>query len=176
MKTAFILMAQYNGQAVIPVDTVCRDYFAPLTVEKFLQKTLNGEIALPVVRMYGSQKAARGVHLNDLAAYLDSEMQDAHSAPPIKPVRTWEEKRGVVYFVGAGDLVKIGFSTNFPERLTALQIGSPVQLEVIATVAGTYSAEKSLHRQFAHLRAHGEWFRNEGKLAEWIRGGCHDRP
>lgn len=27
MKTAFLLMAQYDGLAVIPVDWVCRDYF-----------------------------------------------------------------------------------------------------------------------------------------------------
>lgn len=73
MKTAFLLMAQYDGLAVIPVERVCADYFAPLTVPKFLEKTMAGEIALPVVRMYGSQKAARGVHINDLAAYLDKQ-------------------------------------------------------------------------------------------------------
>lgn len=77
MKTAFVLMAQYDGLAVIPVERVCADYFAPLTVAKFLEKTLSGEIALPVVRMYGSQKAAKGVHLNDLAAYLDKRADAA---------------------------------------------------------------------------------------------------
>ncbi len=77
MKTAFILMAQYDGKAVIPVEAVCADYFAPLTVEQFLRKTLSGEIPLPVVRMYGSQKAAKGVHLNDLAAYLDKQAEAA---------------------------------------------------------------------------------------------------
>lgn len=77
MKTAFILMAQYDGLAVIPIETVCRDYFRHLTVEKFLRKTLSGEIRLPVVRMEGSQKAARGVHINDLAAYLDKQAEAA---------------------------------------------------------------------------------------------------
>jgi hypothetical protein len=77
MKTAFILMAQYDGKAVVPVETVCRDYFAPLTVEQFLRKTLAGEIGLPVVRMYESQKAAKGVHINDLAAYLDKQTDAA---------------------------------------------------------------------------------------------------
>lgn len=77
MKTAFMLLAQYDGKAIIPVDSVCRDYFAPLTVEQFLRKTLAGEIKLPVVRMYGSQKAAKGVHLNDLAAYLDQQAEAA---------------------------------------------------------------------------------------------------
>lgn len=77
MKTAFILMAQYDGKAVIPIDVVCRDYFAPLTVPKLLEKTLAGEIALPIVRMYDSQKAAKGVNINDLAAYLDKRTEAA---------------------------------------------------------------------------------------------------
>ena len=56
---------------MIPVEWVCRDYFRHLTVEKFLRKVLAGEIDLPVVRMEWSQKSAKGIHVNDLAAYLD---------------------------------------------------------------------------------------------------------
>lgn len=77
MKTAFILLAQYDGLAVVPVEIVCRDYFRHLTVEKFLRKVLAGEITLPVVRMETSQKAAKGVHINDLAAYLDKQADAA---------------------------------------------------------------------------------------------------
>jgi hypothetical protein len=77
VNTAFLLMAQYDGKAVIPVKSVCEDYFAPLTVEEFLRKTLSGEIPLPVVRMYESQKAAKGVHINDLAAFLDRQAEAA---------------------------------------------------------------------------------------------------
>lgn len=72
MNTTFLLMAQYDGQAVIPVEIVCRDYFSHLTPAKFLRKVGAGEIAIPVVRMEASQKCARGVHLQDLAAYLDA--------------------------------------------------------------------------------------------------------
>jgi pyocin activator protein PrtN len=77
MKTAFMLMAQYDGLAIIPVEMVCRDYFRHLTVEKFLRKVLAGEISIPVVRMEGSQKAAKGIHVNDLAAYLDKQADAA---------------------------------------------------------------------------------------------------
>ena len=73
MKTEFLLIAQYDGLAVIPVAWVCRDYFRHLTVEKFLRKVLDGEIELPIVRMEGSQKTAKGIHVNDLAAYLDKQ-------------------------------------------------------------------------------------------------------
>jgi Pyocin activator protein PrtN len=69
--TLFLLMAQYNGQTVVPLDQVCRDFFRHLTVEKLLRKALRGDIALPIVRIETSQKAHRGVHLVDLAAYID---------------------------------------------------------------------------------------------------------
>jgi hypothetical protein len=45
--TLFLLMAQYNGQTVVPLDQVCRDFFGHLTVEKLLRKALRGDIALP---------------------------------------------------------------------------------------------------------------------------------
>jgi hypothetical protein len=109
MKTTFILLAQYDGMAIVPLDIVCRDYFRHLTVEKLLRKTLSGEIPLPITRMEGSQKAARGVHINDLADYLDRQAdaarkecaqlasgstpaprQVAHSEPAPRPYRPRE--------------------------------------------------------------------------------------
>lgn len=71
MNTAFLLMAQYDGQAVIPVEKVCADYFPHLQTDQFLRKIGAGEIKLPVVRAETSQKSAKGVHLQDLADYLD---------------------------------------------------------------------------------------------------------
>ncbi|TKD45064.1 pyocin activator PrtN family protein [Azotobacter chroococcum] len=76
MNTAFILMAQYNGQAIIPLERVCRDYFN-LTADQFQRKALAGQISLPIVRMEGGQKAAKGVHLTDLAQYIDARRSDA---------------------------------------------------------------------------------------------------
>ncbi|WP_084152454.1 pyocin activator PrtN family protein [Burkholderia sp. A1] len=72
MQTAFLLLAQYDGQAVVPIGMVCRDYFAPLTVAPLMRKIGSGEIRLPVVRMEASQKGAKGVHVEDLAAYIDN--------------------------------------------------------------------------------------------------------
>lgn len=83
MNTAFILMAQYQT-AIIPAEKVARDYF-DLSPEKFIRKTLAGEIALPLVRMEGSQKSARGIHLADLAAYLDKQRVAALKVAGMKP-------------------------------------------------------------------------------------------
>ena len=70
--TLFLLMAQYGGKTVVPIDQVCRDFFGHLTVDKLLRKALRGDLALPIVRIETSQKAQRGVHLVDLAAYIDN--------------------------------------------------------------------------------------------------------
>ncbi|MFN3958082.1 MAG: pyocin activator PrtN family protein [Tepidimonas ignava] len=77
LKTLMLLMAQYDAQAVIPVEVVCRDYFQHLTPEKFIRKCASGEIRLPLVRMEGSQKSAKGIHLQDLADYLDARREAA---------------------------------------------------------------------------------------------------
>lgn len=80
--TLFLLMAQYNGKTVVPLEQVCQDFFGHLTVEKLLRKALRGDIALPIVRIETSQKAQRGVHLVDLAAYIDKRraaaVKEAH--------------------------------------------------------------------------------------------------
>lgn len=71
MNTTFLLMAQYGATAIVPIEAVCRDYFTHLTPEKLLRKIGSGDVALPLVRMEGSQKTAKGVHVEDLAAYID---------------------------------------------------------------------------------------------------------
>lgn len=70
-------MAQYSSRTVVPLDQVCRDFLGHLTVEKLLRKTLRGDIALPITRIETSQKAQRGVHLTDLAAYIDKRRDAA---------------------------------------------------------------------------------------------------
>lgn len=77
MKTLFLLMAMYDGKPVIPAETVCKDFFPHLSFDKFVRKTTHGEIKLPIVRMEQSQKAGRGVYINDLAQYIDQRHQAA---------------------------------------------------------------------------------------------------
>lgn len=77
MNTTFLLMARYEGLPVIPLDKVCADFFSHLTPTKFVEKVRAGEIGLPLVRLEKSQKAAKGVPLNDLAEYLDAQIESA---------------------------------------------------------------------------------------------------
>ncbi|EJO51085.1 TPA: pyocin activator PrtN family protein [Burkholderia vietnamiensis] len=73
MNTVYLLMAQYGARAIIPIEDVCRDFFAPLTLPTLMRKVSAGEIALPVIRMERSQKCAKGVHISDLAAFIDKQ-------------------------------------------------------------------------------------------------------
>jgi hypothetical protein len=75
-KTEDLLLSHY-GTPLIPLELFVRDYFRHLNVEKFLKKTLSGEIPLPIVRMEGSQKSAKAVHVADAGAYLDKQTEAA---------------------------------------------------------------------------------------------------
>jgi len=77
MNTTFLLMAQYGGKAIVPIEDVCRDYFSHLNPTKLVQKISAGEIAIPLVRMEESQKCAKDIHLLDLAKYLDDRVDAA---------------------------------------------------------------------------------------------------
>jgi len=70
-------MAQYGGIAVIPVELVCRDYFTHLTQTQFIRKMTEDKIDLPVVMIDESQKAARGIHIEDLADWIDKRREAA---------------------------------------------------------------------------------------------------
>jgi len=69
----------------------------------------------------------------------------------------------VVYFMRLGDLIKIGYTTNLRQRVSSIN-----PEEVLATEPGGRARERELHKRFAALRVHGEWFRHEGELAEYI--------
>jgi pyridoxal biosynthesis lyase PdxS len=77
-----------------------------------------------------------------------------------------------VYFIRVGDdgPIKIGRTNGNPlARLAALQISSPFELRIIATIAPAgVMIENGLHRLFSHLHIRGEWFSPEPELLEYI--------
>ncbi len=77
MNTQFLLMARYEGAAMIPADTVRKDFFPNLTHRIFLRKIADGDIKLPLVQMEASQKSAKGVDIRDLASYYDERRDQA---------------------------------------------------------------------------------------------------
>lgn len=73
MNTVFLLMAQFGARAVIPIDEVRKEYFSHLELDKLLRKISTGEIGLPLVRIEKSAKSAKGVYMQDLADYIDTQ-------------------------------------------------------------------------------------------------------
>jgi Pyocin activator protein PrtN len=85
-STLFFLMGQYGMRAVIPAEEVCRDYFAHLSLMKFIRKCDEGDIPLPLMRAEKSQQGARGVYIQDLAHYIDQQRENALKSVP-RPAR-----------------------------------------------------------------------------------------
>lgn len=87
-----------------------------------------------------------------------------------EPILTGES---FVYFIQADvvGLVKIGCTVSPYKRFNELKNASPVRLRLLKLLrvhGKSRDVEAEFHRRFAHLRAHGEWFRPAPELAELI--------
>jgi hypothetical protein len=82
----------------------------------------------------------------------------------------------VVYFIRAGDAIKIGRTGNMAARLRSLATASAVALELLATMPGGRQVEARLHRQWRHLHIRGEWFRADEELLRYIREQAAGSP
>jgi hypothetical protein len=84
--------------------------------------------------------------------------------------------RREIYFVQAVTLglIKIGVADEACARLRQLAMGSPDRLKVLGTHVCEHGGktEPALHEKFAEFRAHGEWFRPDERLLEWIDTHC----
>lgn len=78
-------------------------------------------------------------------------------------------RAGGIYFIRAGDRIKIGFSTNPFDRFKQLQTSSPVDLELLAYLPGTFDDERDLHCLFATCHVRGEWFLNDPTILQYIK-------
>jgi hypothetical protein len=58
------------------------------------------------------------------------------------------KKQAVVYYIAQGQRIKIGYTTNMAQRMSALQPDA-----ILATEPGTRRLETSRHSQFRHLRS-----------------------
>lgn len=101
---------------------------------------------------------------------IKSDNSPAESAGNPQECRTsW------VYFIGAGDVIKIGFSTRLTKRLRDLRYGTHEKLELLAKVKGGRDLERRYHTRFAKDRIKGEWFRATREILAEVRL-LTDRP
>jgi hypothetical protein len=80
------------------------------------------------------------------------------------------DNNAVIYFILAEEIsrIKIGFSLRVRDRFRELELQNAATLKLAAVVSGTQRAEALLHARFAEFRLHGEWFRYEGALKEYV--------
>ncbi len=74
-----------------------------------------------------------------------------------------------VYFVRAGEHVKIGRAVDVAQRVRELQVGHPHPLALVVSVPAHAALELAIHRRFQHLRTQGEWFRIDDDLVAFIQ-------
>ncbi len=115
--------------------------------------------ALRIMIRAGAEKQGRYVRISEdtLASYLATCKID-------KP----KDMGSVVYFVAGGELIKIGTTIDLETRLKDLQNMSATAIAFLSSMPGGYKEERELHVRFAHLRAHGEWFRRGDDLLAFI--------
>lgn len=114
-------------------------------------------------------------HWYTTLAWLDEYREKTKAAGEAARVaRANQQPVPCVYIVGFGPYVKIGYTgDHFALRLRALHGGCPEKLTTYATIPnGTRALERRLHKRFAAYRLQYEWFKKEGKLADWIARGC----
>lgn len=98
----------------------------------------------------------------------------AQSAARIKQVTAERARReqlqqeaGLVYYAEAWGHIKIGTTTNISSRMADLKV-----TRLLATEPGSYAMERHRHRQFAHLRAVGEYFLPDPELVAHTEALC----
>jgi len=82
----------------------------------------------------------------------------------------------LVYVLGTpgSATVKIGRTTNLRRRLADIRHMSPVPLAILWTHPGGRELEGNLHRYFAKLRSHGEWFTFQDDPVEAVSQAVRD--
>lgn len=105
---------------------------------------------------------------------MSTDRFDIDDATAAFNARVPGSKAGFVYFMLAGEFVKIGFSTDPLKRLPRVQWGCPLLVTLAAAHPAAQHVERDYHLRFASHAVPWarEWFRLEGDLAEYVAHLC----
>jgi hypothetical protein len=129
-------------------------------LDEFLRQTKCDPYGYPLYRIAARQKLV----------YFDRPVDAKHvvQRESEQPREEAQSDGGFVYFIRAGDFIKIGYSRSIRSRLIKMATDVPMEPEVLHVEPGTFRTEKVLHRQFASFRMRGEWFRAAPELLAFI--------
>ena len=74
-----------------------------------------------------------------------------------------------IYFVRAGEFVKIGRAKDWKLRIQTMQTGSPCVLQPLLVLTGDDETENQLHFKFYRDKYRGEWFHNSEAIRKFIQ-------
>ncbi|TPM53286.1 GIY-YIG nuclease family protein [Mesorhizobium sp. B2-2-4] len=97
----------------------------------------------------------------------------AYIPPPIPKRQPPPAEHGHIYFMKAGNAVKIGRSANLRSRFKSLQTGSAEEARIVKVLPGGKRREKEFHKRFSEYRLRGEWFDLRGALAKYLEMCIH---
>ncbi len=71
------LIARSNGRALVPVEGGCRVFLSYLTITHLVEKASIGQIKLTLIYVEPSERAANGIHVQDMADYTNARKKVA---------------------------------------------------------------------------------------------------
>lgn len=74
-----------------------------------------------------------------------------------------------IYFLRAGEYVKIGQSRNWKQRIDQMQVGSPYTIVPLLVIVADPSLEKRLHVRFRNSHFRGEWFHVGAAISAYVK-------
>lgn len=80
-----------------------------------------------------------------------------------------------LYFIRAGDVVKIGHAKCSWRRMASMQADNHLELDCICLLAGRGHEERAWHAYFRSVRVRGEWFQWVPEIATAIALAKQDR-
>jgi hypothetical protein len=90
------------------------------------------------------------------------------------PAKVTQADRTFIYFLRAGEFVKIGRSKRWKVRMAHMQIGSPYTIVPLLVVVGDAALERRLHSRFKTDHFRGEWFHMSPTINAFIKENLKD--
>ena len=121
----------------------------------------------PTIAFALQEMRACGIEMDEGAVQIAVKVgrQRWERAEKLAPPSTGQPAPGgsIVYYVRRGEVIKIGTTVHPQRRFTELMPD-----EILVVEPGGYREERQRHRQFAHLRGAGEYFRIAPELLDHV--------
>ena len=155
----------------------CRSMLGDHEVREQQQCSADGTFIIGTLMCwYHAKKLRKDLEDTSIAYRIPKRKPQKLSIPNDAIQRKAQMDGALVYFLQAiekPDLVKIGFTTNLPQRINQLSHAGVLEFHVLAALffdspESAHSHEQALHRKFNRYRKSGEWFKLTSEIRAYI--------